>query len=194
MNPWLIRVPACVPVLAHPAPAVAEVDGAMGLSLSAEAAFAPLLGASADRIVLADQVAAAKWGTGRPIEDLAREQALLCQVAERAARAGVDPAVAEEIFRDQIEAAKLVQRGLHRRWAAHSEQAPAHRPDLATEVRPALDRLTVRLLDAIRWMSRERAGPSCPARLAAARVRLNAERRLDALHARGLARALRSVC
>ncbi|MGI5166998.1 chorismate mutase [Spirillospora sp. CA-253888] len=182
MNPWLIRVPACALVLAHPAP------------VSAEAAFAPLLGASADRIVLADQVAAAKWGTGRPIEDPDREQALLRQVAERAARAGVDPAVADRIFRDQIEAAKLVQRGLHRRWAHHPEQVPAHRPDLATEVRPALDRLTVRLLEAIRRMRRERSGPSCPARLAAARVRVNAERRLDALHARGLARALRSVC
>jgi chorismate mutase len=88
---------------------------------------------------------------------------------------GIDPAVSVPFFRDQIEAGKMVQRGLFRRWRARPDRVPAHRPDLITEVRPQLDRLTKQLLANLRR-------PECPARI-----------RLDPLHRRALVVAMRSL-
>ncbi|RCG17218.1 chorismate mutase [Streptomyces reniochalinae] len=149
---------------------------------------------SADRLALADLVAAAKYGTGEPISDPARERAVLDDVAERSAASGVDRRLATAVFRDQIEASKDVQRGLFNRWARYPSERPARRPELAGEVRPRLDRITVRLLDGLAAAGRPRNRPSCAPRLMAGAVREAGERRFDALHARGLLRALPSVC
>ncbi|GAA1567425.1 chorismate mutase [Actinomadura kijaniata] len=156
------------------------------------ASLGPLVGLSAERLAVADRVAAAKFGTGRPIDDPVRERQILDEVAGRSARAGVDPVRAVAIFRDQIEAGKLVQRALFRRWTAHPDRAPKTRPDLDTEVRPALDRLTVEILDAVRTSGKASAGPSCRPRLAAEVTR--AGRALDAPHRAALVRAVASVC
>ncbi|MFI6036147.1 chorismate mutase [Streptomyces sp. NPDC051315] len=57
-------------------------------------------------------MAAATWGTDNPIDDPAREQQVLDAVAAQAERAGADPEEVRRIFRDRIEANKIVQRGL----------------------------------------------------------------------------------
>ena len=139
-----------------------------------------------ERITLGDVVAAAKFGTPAPIDDPAREQQVLDQVAAAAPGAGVDPAEATRFFRDQIEANKVVQRGLYQRWTAEPDLRPARAPDLAAEVRPRLDRLTTALLGGLR----DTAGVRIPAAsdLAAGRTDL------DALHRTALEVALRSVC
>ncbi len=112
-------------------------QGAVGLVRASGSAPA------AERILLADKGAAAKFGTSSPIEDPVREQQVLDQAAALAAEAGLDTAGTVAFFRAQIEMSKLVQRSLFERWTAHPEQAPTERPDLATEVRPELDRITV---------------------------------------------------
>ncbi|WP_206681109.1 chorismate mutase [Actinomadura sp. J1-007] len=91
-----------VAVLAPPGAARAEVPAR---------SLAPLVRVAAERLALADRVAAAKWGTGRPIEDAARERELLADVARRSGEMGIDPGRSVAVFRDQIEAAKLVERG-----------------------------------------------------------------------------------
>ncbi|MFJ8824084.1 chorismate mutase [Streptomyces sp. NPDC102467] len=149
---------------------------------------------AARRIALADKVAAAKYGTPAPIDDPARERQILDDVAARSAALGLDPALAQAVFRDQIEANKVVQRGLYARWDAHPEQRPTGRPDLATEVRPALDRITTELLGALRQLTPVRATPACVPLLTAAALRDAHSHRFDALHLKGLARALPSVC
>jgi chorismate mutase len=98
------------------------------------------------RLLLSEEVAAAKYGTGQPIEDPEREAMLLHDVAERSARIGLDPAVSTCYFRNQIEAGKRLQRRLHARWRTCPDAQPRRRPDLATEVRPQLDRLTREIL------------------------------------------------
>ncbi|GAB2791915.1 chorismate mutase [Streptomyces daliensis] len=153
-----------------------------------------IAGLSAERVRLADKVAAAKWGTDQPIDDPARERQVLADVAERSAGMGIDPAEATAVFRDQIEANKLVQRGLFARWEAHPEERPTERPDLAKEVRPALDRITTGLLERLKETEDARHAPSCAARLVHGSARAALTQRLDALHGAGLARAVPSVC
>ncbi|MER5578926.1 chorismate mutase [Streptomyces massasporeus] len=148
----------------------------------------------AQRLLLADKVAAAKYGTDTPIDDPAREAQILTDVRSRAAGLGLDADAVAAVFRDQIEANKLVQRGLYTRWDANPGERPTERPDLAKEVRPALDRITTGLLAALAETDRDRAVPSCAPRLAVAAGWSAYTHRLDALHLEGLGRALPSVC
>ncbi|MFD7503467.1 chorismate mutase [Streptomyces sp. NPDC059850] len=153
----------------------------------------PLAGLSADRLLVADQVAAAKWGTDSPIDDPAREQQVLDAVAEQARETGGDPVATSRIFRDQIEASKVVQRGLYRRWQADPSTAPTERPDLA-KVRLEINRINGELVRAITAAADARTAPSCPPRLLAGALATGHEKRLDGLHAVALTRALPSVC
>ncbi|MEU4468062.1 chorismate mutase [Streptomyces sp. NPDC024017] len=148
----------------------------------------------AQRLLLADKVAAAKYGTDTPIDDPVREAQILDDVRARAVGLGLDPDAVAAVFRDQIEANKLVQRGLYARWDANPDERPTERPDLAKEVRPALDRITTGLLAALRETERSRSVPSCGPHLAGAAGWSAYTHRLDALHLKGLGRALPSVC
>ncbi|MEV2212728.1 chorismate mutase [Streptomyces sp. NPDC050997] len=182
-----VSVRSAAPAAAAPAPApVRAAVGAPGL--------APLTELFAERLLLADKVAAAKYGTDKPIDDPVREKQILDDVAARAIGLGLDPDSVSAVFRDQIEANKLVQRGLYARWDAHPEERPTERPDLTTEVRPALDRITTHLLTALKDTEALRAGRSCAPRLSVAAVRSAHGHELDLLHLEGLGRALPSVC
>lgn len=154
----------------------------------------PLTDASAERVLVGDKVAAAKFGTPAPIDDPAREQVVLNNVRTLSVQMGVDPAVAVAIFADQIEANKQVQRGLYALWTAHPELAPTERPDLVTEVRPILDRITTQLLQQIKATEHVQIHRSCDGLLIAARNHIAFNRQLDALHRSALSRALPSVC
>jgi chorismate mutase len=149
---------------------------------------------SAERAQVGNLVAAAKFGTSAPIDDPVREQVLLDNVREQSIRLGIDPEVSVAIFRDQIEANKIVQRGLYELWTAHPELAPTERPDLVGEVRPILDRITTELLEQIKATQGVRTHPSCAPRLTVTRVVVSHLRDLDALHRTALQRAVASVC
>ncbi|MEJ8646592.1 chorismate mutase [Streptomyces sp. MS1.AVA.3] len=160
---------------------------------SAYGRLGPLAELSAERLATGDLVAAAKWGTGGPIDDPAREQEVLDAVADQARRLGADPAATVRIFRDQIEAGKVVQRGLHRRWHADPAQAPTTRPDL-NEVRKEINRINGELVRAIARSPQARSAPYCAPLLTVAAAQVRHERHLDGLHTVALARSLRSVC
>lgn len=153
----------------------------------------PLAALSAQRLATADLVAAAKYGTGAPIDDPIRERQVLDDVARQARELGADPEATVRVFRDQIEANKVVQRGLFRRWDADPAQAPVERPDLA-EVRKEINRVNGELVRVIADSSSARTASSCGGLLTAAGVRVRHERGLDVLHSVALERALRSVC
>jgi len=163
----------------------------LGLPASAGGALDPLVGSAAERVALSDQVAAAKWGTDSPIEDPEREQQVLDGVAVKAAEMGLDPEEATRVFRDQIEASKLVQRGLHAHWSAHPDEQPTERPDLG-EIRPELDRLGEAILLQLRDTDELRDGPACDGRLLSAYARTAHD--LTVLHQAGLGRAIPSIC
>jgi chorismate mutase len=153
----------------------------------------PLSGLAAlavQRIMVVDQVAAAKFGTPAPIDDPPREQQILDSVAAASPGMGINPADSTRFFRDQIEASKVVQRGLYQLWRAHPAQRPADRPDLGKQVRPEIDRLTTDILRQLRATTAARhAGVQC-----AVQALGEAAKPLDQLHRDALEVALRSVC
>ncbi|MDQ2791505.1 MAG: chorismate mutase [Pseudonocardiales bacterium] len=148
---------------------------------------------AAQRVQLADTVAAAKWGTDAPINDPVREKAVLDAVAAKSAQLGIDPGVSRAVFTDQIEANKVVQYGLYSSWRVHPDQAPTTRPDLG-QVRPVLDRITDQLLAELKTTQQLLANPSCTAQLTGTRHRVEQSRQLDRLHEDALARAVSSIC
>ncbi|MBQ1118675.1 gamma subclass chorismate mutase AroQ [Streptomyces sp. B15] len=166
----------------HPGGPTAAVERphlATGLDLVADV--------SAERLAPADVVAAAKYGTGKPIDDPVRERAVLEDVAKQSTEHGLDARGTKAVFRDQMEAGKRVQRGLPARWAAHPAERSTERVDLATQVRPTLDRLTSCLLNALAAAAPARDHPSCAAQLATHGTRAARERHFDSLHTGGTA-------
>lgn len=153
----------------------------------------PIARAVSLRLATADAVAAAKWGTPSPIDDPAREAQVLNAVATQAAGEGLSAGRVQQVFRDQIEANKEVQRALFAWWSVAPGAAPTVRPDL-TQVRPVIDRQNSDILLQLREQEAVLAGPECVPALVDATVAVAAEQRLDPLHQATLARALVSIC
>ncbi|WP_329597215.1 chorismate mutase [Streptomyces pseudovenezuelae] len=160
---------------------------------TAPAALHPVVELASERLATADLVAAAKWGTDSPIDDPAREQQVLDNVAAQAQQLGADPDEIRVIFRDQIEANKTVQRGLFQRWTDHPDQAPTTKPDLSV-VRQEINRITSALVQSLADTSEDRGTFACRPELALAAFQVRYENHLDGLHTRALVRALPSVC
>jgi chorismate mutase len=100
----------------------------------------------ARRLALGQDVAAAKFASGGPIEDPIRERMILKSVYCALNGMGIYQEIGVQFFHDQIEANKVIQRGLHQRWRAHPEELPAVHRNLAAEVRPKLDRITAQMM------------------------------------------------
>jgi chorismate mutase len=99
------------------------------------------------RLSLAQDVAAAKYTSGNPIDDPIRELEILQLAARVLNGSGLCQRIGMQFFRDQIEANKVIQRELHHRWNRHPEEVPAANPDLAAEIRPKLDQLTKQIVE-----------------------------------------------
>lgn len=175
------------------ATAASSLPPVAGASHSGHDRLHALVDLSARRLATADLVASAKWGTGAPVDDPAREQQVLDTVARLAREEGADPQETVRFFRQQIEANKLVQRALHQRWNADPAEAPAARPDLA-QVRDEINRINVEMVRAIGASASVRTAPSCGGTLTAAEAGVRHRRHLDRLHATALTYALRPVC
>jgi chorismate mutase len=106
-----------------------------------------------ERLSLARDVAAAKYGSGGPIDDPIREQQILRSVGCALNVSALSHRMGMQFFRDQMEASKVVQRGLHHRWHRHPEEIPAANPDLTADVRPKLDHITAQIIQQFRCMS-----------------------------------------
>lgn len=193
---WFTAGAVSVALLAGSAGVAVAAPSQRSAAVAPEGSYArlhPLVDLAAQRLATADLVAAAKYGTGSPIDDPAREQQVLDDVARRARDLGADPEATVRIFRDQIEANKVVQRELHRQWDADPSQVPAEKPDLG-EVREEINRVNGELVRGIADSPSARSLPSCRGLVAVAGVRVRGERQLDVLHSVALGRALPSVC
>jgi chorismate mutase len=174
----------------------AVVSGLVLASIPASASTSSLwqlTDLAAQRVAIADKVAAAKYGTPSPIDDPVREQQIYDSVAARAPGLGLHPADAVRFFHAQIEANKVVQRGLYARWDAHPSEVPATRPDLG-EIRPVIDRLNTGLLTELASTSSLRESRSCPARQLVTAGVADVVHRFDALHVRALGEATSATC
>jgi chorismate mutase len=86
--------------------------------------FDALVALVVQRLALAEDVAAAKFASGQPVDDPLREREVLDSVARRLIR----------------------PRGLHEHWRDHPEDLPVVPHNLAVEVRPRLDHITGKML------------------------------------------------
>jgi chorismate mutase len=146
-----------------PAPAGTEVAARIP-----DGAFDTVLTLVLERLDTAPRVAASKYFSGQPVTDAAREKVVLDTAAAAAGEAGADVDQVTAVFADQIAASKEVQVSLLDGWRADPSTAPASAPDLATEVRPVLDRITTELVPALAEVQRYRDDPQCARVLGAA--------------------------
>ncbi len=109
----------------------------------------PLRQAIDQRLLLAQDVARAKWNTQAAIEDLPREEQVIAAAVRQGSALGLPEAWIRTVFRAQIDASKTVQRALYERWQAEGAGRFDDAPDLGKTIRPELDRLTTQLLRAM---------------------------------------------
>jgi chorismate mutase len=120
-----------------------------------------LVETSAQRLLIADKVALAKWDSGAPVEDAPREAKVLQAAVKDGALMGLDSAQVEAFFRAQIEANKLVQYSRLADWRRKGK-APAHAPiDLVIEIRPKLDEIEKRLIAELSGTVSARSAKTC---------------------------------
>ncbi|KVQ79169.1 chorismate mutase [Burkholderia multivorans] len=158
-----------------------------------DTALTNLVALASQRLALAEPVARWKWANRQPIEDRPREAALLAAVEQRAAQAGLDASFARTFFEDQIAASKAVQNALFARWRA-TRPPEGTPPDLATSTRPALDRLTQKMLAGLAQVAPLREAPDCQARLARSIANWKTLTRYDSSRTPALDTALSHVC
>src|SRR6516164_5503023 len=116
---------------------------------------------SARRLVIAKQVALAKWDNGMPVEDASREDDLIGNATKAGQSRGLDPTSVSNFFRAQIEANKLVQYSLLAEWRREG-RAPDHTPvNLASTIRAELDEVDKALIAELEKSAATRASPSC---------------------------------
>ncbi|KWA36875.1 chorismate mutase [Burkholderia multivorans] len=158
-----------------------------------DTALTNLVALASQRLALAEPVARWKWANRQPIEDRPREAALLAAVEQRAAQARLDASFARTFFEDQIAASKAVQNALFATWRA-TRPPEGTPPDLATSTRPALDRLTQKMLAGLAQVAPLREAPDCQARLARSIANWKTLTRYDSSRTPALDTALSHVC
>lgn len=97
------------------------------------------------RLAYMEDVALYKAQNRIPIEDIAREEAVLADAKNLAANHGLDPQSMERFFQAQIDAAKAIQ--YRYRAELLSRDLPEQAIDLQQDIRPALDRLGREIVD-----------------------------------------------
>jgi cyclohexadienyl dehydratase len=101
------------------------------------------------RLTLMPGVAAAKWRSGAPVLDAAREQVVLQGVGREAERHGLAPAASQALLALQMRFARDIQQQLHTQWREQGFPTTLPIPDLNADLRPQLDGLMERQLAAL---------------------------------------------
>lgn len=153
-----------------------------------------LVETSARRLVIAEQVALAKWDNGAAVEDARREAEVVMGAVKIGQSRGLDRASASKFFQAQIEANKVVQYSLLADWR-RAGRAPVHRPiNLVKTIRPQLDRIETELIVELADTAAIRAGITCRADVAKAAGKYALAHNFKPLYAIALDRALASAC
>lgn len=157
--------------------------------------FVPLVDAFATRLMLADDVALAKWRRKKPVSDPTQEQVVLARVSTKGAQQGLELGETLELMGDQIEANRLVQYELMRQWRhALREPSPNREVDLVKNVRPQLEKLEDDMVSRLVQTRLARRQPQCENELDHAQDLYVEAHYLDRLHQLALSRALVNVC
>jgi chorismate mutase len=156
----------------------------------------PLVETSAHRLVIAEQVALAKWDSGAPVEDAPREAQVIHSAVEAGEARELDEASVTAFFRAQIEANKIVQYSLLADWRRRGN-APVHAPIISmSAVRSELDQIQTLLIAELADTRTLRARATCRADIATAVGTYLSRQKPEAgpLQAIALDRALGAAC
>lgn len=152
-----------------------------------------LVDAAAQRLQVAEPVAAAKWHTGGAIEDPARVRGQLAGLAADATAEHLDPEYVTQVFADQIAATEALEYRRFADWKLDPSEVPADPPSL-TESRAAIDNFNRAMVAQIGQQWQLLHSPECAGRLEAASRDVSAARRLDDLYQHALSVATQSYC
>lgn len=155
--------------------------------------LAALVDAAAQRLQVADPVAAYKWNTHGAVEDPVRVRQQLAKLGDDAVAAHLDRDYVTRVFADQIRATEAVEYSRFADWKLNPGDAPADSPDLAAS-RSAIDALSQAILTqiSVRWDALH--SPLCAPQLDAARADTVQSRQLDDVYRRALWSATQSYC
>jgi chorismate mutase len=155
-----------------------------------------LVETSARRLLIAQQVALAKWDSGATVEDLPREAQVITGAVRDGVSRGLDPTSVSNFFKAQIEANKVIQYSLLADWR-RAGGAPAHAPiDLVATIRPELDHVQAALIAELADTVAIRASTTCRADVAKAigKYVLVHKHKVGSLQLIALDRALAASC
>jgi len=125
-----------------------------------------LVETSAHHFAIAEQVALAKWDSGKVVEDVPREAQVITGAVKMGESKGLDEASVSSFFRAQIEANKLVQYSLLADWR-RAGRSPTHEPiNLVNTIRPELDQVQTALITELADTRAIRASKTCRAEVA----------------------------
>jgi chorismate mutase len=156
----------------------------------------PLVETSAHRLMIAEQVALAKWDSGAPVEDAPREALVIHSAVQAGEARGLDEASVTAFFRAQIEANKIVQYSLLADWRRYGD-APAHASiSSMSAVRSELDQIQTLLVSELADTAAIRARATCRADIATAVGTYLSRHKQEAgqLRAIALDRAMGAAC
>src|SRR5262249_24289442 len=127
-----------------------------------------LVDAAAQRLRLAEPVAALKWTAHGAIEDPARVQQELAKLTADATAKHLDPDYVARVFGDQVNATEAIEYSRFADWKLNPGGAPTAAPDLAAS-RSMIDALNQTMLTQIASNSDLLHSPACAGQLDAAK-------------------------
>jgi chorismate mutase len=155
--------------------------------------LAELVDAAAQRLRIAEPVAAVKWDTHSAIEDPGRVQQELAKVGADATSEHIDPNYVTRVFGDQINATEAIEYSRFADWKLDPSGVPAGSPDLSAS-RSAIDGLNQTMLSQIVLNWDLLHSPACAVHLDVARSDIIRARQLDGLYQQALSLATQSYC
>lgn len=155
--------------------------------------LAQLVDAAAQRLQVAEPVAAYKWNTHGAVEDPIRVRQELAQLGDDAVAEHIDRNYITRVFGDQVSATEAIEYSRFADWKLNPGAAPADSPDLSAS-RSAIDGLNQAMLGQISVNWDLLHTPGCAPQLDAARSDIIAGRQLDGLYQRALWSATQSYC
>ena len=156
-------------------------------------ALTALVDSLAERLVIAEPVAAYKWSAHAAIEDPARVEQEISTLREDAAAAHVDPDYVARVFTDQIDATEAIEYRRFADWKLEPAAVPPPPADLAAS-RAVIDNLNTKILSHISLNWSLLNSPACAGLLHDARAEVTRQRNLDDLYRRALTAATASYC
>ncbi|MCV7091652.1 chorismate mutase [Mycobacterium interjectum] len=156
-------------------------------------ALTALVDAAAQRLQVAEPVAAFKWNTHGAIEDPGRVEQELAQARGEADAARIDADYVARVFGDQINATEAIEYSRFAGWKLKPGDAPSAAPDLSAS-RAVIDGFNRTMLAQIEAHWDLLHSPACAPELDAARAGVARARQLDDLYQQALSLATRSYC